>query len=61
MGKPSRSALIAAWCSAAVGAGLMLATALLPAHLVVPAIVASLVLIVVGAAAGFLIHLWRGG
>ena len=51
MGKPSgRATLITAWCIAAVGAVLMLVSTFLSDRLVVPAGVAGLVLVAVGAA-----------
>ena len=60
MDKPSeRPASITAWCTAAVGAVLMLLSTFLSDRLLVPAMVAGLVLIAVGAAM-YVVHLLRG-
>jgi hypothetical protein len=51
VGKPSgRAVSISAWCTAAVGTVLMLASTFLPDRLVVPAALAGLLLVVVGVA-----------
>ena len=59
MGKPSRRAVsITAWCTAAVGALLMLVSTFLSDRLLVPAAVAGLVLVAVGFAVFFVRLLW---
>ena len=59
MDKPSgRAVSITAWCSAAVGTVLISVSAFLADRLVIPAVVAGLVLVAVGAAVFFMCLLW---